>query len=83
MIVRGKATFLEARKLTNSGLVFGVFGFDDFDRREFLVPEDVVEHLPLKNNVVCDVTLSVLKRFDGKEDMRLTEVSSSLAAVAK
>jgi len=74
MFVTGKATFLEARELKDKGITFGVFGFEeDFDRREFLVPTDLASMLPKAKNQICNIKMQILKRFDGKEDLRLVE----------
>lgn len=74
MIVNGNAKFLEARKLEAKGIVFAVFGFEqDFDRREFLVSDEVLPKLPLKKDVTCNISMQILKRYDGKEDLRLVD----------
>lgn len=74
MLVNGEATFLESRELKDKGITFAVFGFQaDFDRREFLVPPALTGLLPSKQNTNCKITMQILKRYDGKEDLRLVD----------
>lgn len=74
LIVNGKAKFLESRLLKDKGITFAVFGFqEDFDRREFLVADEVLPKLPKVKDANCELTMQVLKRYDGKEDLRLVD----------
>lgn len=73
MFVSGKCQFLEARTLREKDITFAVFGFGDFDRREFLVPKELIGKLPVQSGVNVNLDMQILKRFDGKEDLRFVD----------
>lgn len=85
MILSGKAKFLSVKEFTpkkegSQKLTFVVLGFDeDYDRREVLVPKEMLMQIPGKDNVYVNVKLQIEKRYDGKEEVRLLDLKVAAA----